>query len=126
MDRNLVESILGRPFIKIAHLVPFHLQTWPPQAILIFDRFISNKNFSKAALPNEPKHGSEYPCKIFYKDCSLSSDLLTWPPKEILVSYRLISKKSSSLKPLCQMNRNMVGSIFGKSSIKIVHLVPIC
>ena len=108
MDRNLVESILGRPFIKIAHLVPFRLQTWPPQAILIFDRFISNKNFSKAALPNEPKHGSEYPCKIFYKDCSLSSDLLTWPPKEIIVSYRLISKKSSSLKLLCQMNRNMV------------------
>jgi hypothetical protein len=85
MDRNLVESIIGRPFIKIAHLVPIRLQTWPPQAILIFDRLISKKKFSKAALPNEPKHGSEYPYKIFHKDCSLSSDLLTWPPKEILV-----------------------------------------
>jgi hypothetical protein len=37
----------------------------------------------------------------------------------------LISKKSSSLKPLCQMNRNLIGSILGKSSIKIAHLVLI-
>jgi hypothetical protein len=26
----------------------------------------------------------------------------------------VISKKSSSLKPLCQMNQNMVGSILGR------------
>jgi hypothetical protein len=37
----------------------------------------------------------------------------------------LISKKSSPLKALGQMNRNLVGSILGRSSIKIVHLVPI-
>jgi hypothetical protein len=37
----------------------------------------------------------------------------------------LISKKSSPLKPLCQMNRNLVGSIRERSSIKIAHLVPI-
>jgi hypothetical protein len=42
----------------------------------------------------------------------------------ILVSDWLISKKSS-LKPLCQMNRNVVGSILGRSFIKIAHLVPI-
>ena len=120
MDRNLVESIIGRPFIKIAHLVPIRLQTWPSQAILISDRLISNFFFSKGALPNQPKHDSEYPCKIFYKDCSLSSDLLTWPPKEILVSYRLISKKSS-LRPLFQMHQNMVGSIIVRYFIKIAH-----
>jgi hypothetical protein len=34
-------------------------------------------------------------------------------------------KKSSSLKPLCQMNQNLVGSILGRSSIKNAHLVPI-
>jgi hypothetical protein len=32
----------------------------------------------------------------------------TWPTQAILVSDWLISKKSSSLKPLCQMNRNLV------------------
>ena len=33
--------------------------------------------------------------------------------------------KSSPQKPLGQMNRNLVGSIYGMSSIKIVHFVPI-
>jgi hypothetical protein len=33
-------------------------------------------------------------------------------------------KKSSPLKPLGQMNRNLVGSIYGMSSIKIAHFVP--
>jgi hypothetical protein len=49
----------------------------------------------------------------------------TWPPQAILVSDWLISKKSSPLKPLGQINRNMVGSILERSSIKIAHLVPI-
>jgi hypothetical protein len=49
----------------------------------------------------------------------------TWQPQEILVSDWLISKKSSPLKPLGQMNRNMEGSILGRSSIKIAHLIPI-
>jgi hypothetical protein len=49
----------------------------------------------------------------------------TWPPQAILVSDLLISKKSSTLKPLCQMNRNLVGSILGRSFIKIANLVPI-
>jgi hypothetical protein len=34
----------------------------------------------------------------------------------------LISKKSSPLKLLGQMNQNLVGSIHGRSSIKIAHL----
>ena len=33
--------------------------------------------------------------------------------------------KIFSLKLLGQMNRNLVGSIYGRSSIKIAHLVPI-
>jgi hypothetical protein len=32
-------------------------------------------------------------------------------------------KKSSFLKPLGQMNWNLLGSIYGKSSIKIAHFV---
>jgi hypothetical protein len=34
-------------------------------------------------------------------------------------------KKSSPLKPLRQMNWNLVGSIYGMSSMKIAHFVPI-
>jgi hypothetical protein len=33
--------------------------------------------------------------------------------------------KPSTLKPLGQMNRNLVGSIYGKSSVAIAHFVPI-
>jgi hypothetical protein len=51
--------------------------------------------------------------------------LQTWPSQAILVSHWLISKKSSPLKPLDQMNRNLVGSILGRSSIKTANLVPI-
>jgi hypothetical protein len=43
----------------------------------------------------------------------------------VLVSDWLISKKSSPLKPLCQMNRNVVGSILGRSFIKSADLVSI-
>ena len=75
MNRNLAGSIYGRSSIKSANFVPIHVQTWPPQAILVSD----------------------------------------W----------LISKKSYSLKLLCQMNQNLVGSILGRSSITIVHLDPI-
>ena len=49
----------------------------------------------------------------------------TWPPQAILVSDWLISKKSSHLKPLSQMNWNLVESIYGRSSIQNAHFVPI-
>jgi hypothetical protein len=44
---------------------------------------------------------------------------------QVLVSDWLISKKSSPLKPFNQINRNLVGIIYGRSSIKIAHFVPI-
>jgi hypothetical protein len=133
---------------------------------------------SEAALPNEPKLVRKYPWKVIYNECSFSSDPLknmatignscfwladwiqsyplkqlglmnrnlvasiygrsslkmayfvpiryqTWPPKTILVSDWLISKKSFRLKPLGQIDRNWVGSIIGRSFIKMHHLVPI-
>jgi hypothetical protein len=43
----------------------------------------------------------------------------------ILISDWLISKKSSPLKPLSQMDQHLVGSILGKTFIKIPYLVPI-
>jgi hypothetical protein len=48
----------------------------------------------------------------------------TWPPQAILVSdFQTIF--SSEIKPLCQMNRNLIGSIYGRSSLKIAHFIPI-
>jgi ABC-type phosphate transport system auxiliary subunit len=43
----------------------------------------------------------------------------------VLLIGRLI-KQSSPLKPLGQMNRNLIGSSYGKPSITIAHFVPIC
>jgi hypothetical protein len=42
-------------------------------------------------------------------------------PYQILIH---LAKRFSPLKSLCQMNRNLVGSILGRSSIAIAHLVP--
>ena len=49
----------------------------------------------------------------------------TWPPRAILVSDWLIFQKSSPLKPLGQMEPNLAGSIYVRSSIKFPYFVPI-
>ena len=48
-----------------------------------------------------------------------------WPPRAILVSNWLMLKKSSPLKLLGQMEPNLAGSIYVRSSIKLLHLVPL-
>ena len=50
-----------------------------------------------------------------------------WPSSYDWLFLFLIGKfkKKSSLKVLSQMNRNLVWSNYGRSSIKIVHFIPI-
>jgi hypothetical protein len=45
---------------------------------------------------------------------------IIWPRKAVLEI-----EKSSPLKPLCQMNQNLEGSIYGRSSITTAHSIPI-
>ena len=47
-----------------------------------------------------------------------------WPPRAILVSDWLMLKKSSPLKLFGQMEPNLAGSIYVRSAIKLLHLVP--
>ena len=47
-----------------------------------------------------------------------------WPPRLILFSDWLMFKKSSPRKQLGQMEPNLAGSIYVRSSIKLLHLVP--
>jgi hypothetical protein len=78
----------------------------------------------EAVLSNEPKLGRNHPWKVLYNDFSFSSNSLTNMATIGNSCFWLADlKKSSSLKPLRQMNRNLVGSIYGRSSIKIAHFV---
>ena len=47
-----------------------------------------------------------------------------WTPRLILFSDWLMLKKSSPLKLLGKMEPNLAGSIYVRSSIKLLHLVP--
>jgi hypothetical protein len=47
-----------------------------------------------------------------------------WLPRAILVSDWLMLKKFSPLKLLGQIKLNLAGSIYARSSIKHLHLVP--
>jgi hypothetical protein len=48
-----------------------------------------------------------------------------WLPRAILVSDWLLLKKSSPLKLLGQIKPNFAGSIYVRSSIKLLHLAPL-
>jgi predicted transcriptional regulator len=127
MNLNLVGSIYGGSSMKIAHFVLIRYQTWLPHAILVSDWLISKKSSLLKPLGqmNGKLVGNIYGTSSIKSAHFISICYQTWPPQTIVVSDCLISKKSSFLKPLGQMNRKLVRSIYGTSSIKSAHFVSL-
>jgi hypothetical protein len=64
--------------------------------------------------------------KVLYKEYSFCPDPLTNMATTGDSCFWLADfLDSSPLKPFGQMNRNLVGSIYGKSSVTIAHFIPI-
>jgi hypothetical protein len=122
---NLAGSIYVRFSIKFLRFVPFGQQIWLPRAILVSDWLMLKKS-SPLKLLGQIKPtlaGSIYVRSSINVLHLVPFDQQTWPPRAILFSDWLMFKKSS-LKLLGQMEPNLAGSIYVRSSIKFLRFVP--
>ena len=80
---------------------------------------------SETPRPNELKLGRKHLWKVLSTNYTFCSDLLTNMGATGNYCFWLADFLKSSLKPLGQMNRNLVESIYRLSSIAMAHFVPI-
>jgi hypothetical protein len=81
---------------------------------------------SKTHRPNELKLSRKHLWKVLSKECTFCYDPLPNIAATGNSCFWLANfKKFPRLKPLSQIKGNLVGSIYGRSSIKIAHFVSI-
>jgi hypothetical protein len=126
MEPTLAGSIYVRYSIKLLHLVPFGQQTWPPRAILVSDWLMLNKSSPLKLLGQmEPNLAGSIYVRFSIKLLHMVPfGQQTWPLRAILFSDWLLLNKPSPLKLLGQIKLSLAGSIYARSSIKHLHLVP--
>jgi hypothetical protein len=91
-------------------------------------RFLSlNGRFSSENIwPNEPKLSRNHLWAFHYQDCSFRADpLRNMAATDDSCFWLANFFNSSSLTQLGQIIRNFVGSLYGRSSVKIAHFVLI-
>jgi hypothetical protein len=84
------------------------------------------RTFHRCFLPSFTSFGKAVSEEKFFRNRPIRNKNCLWWPCLLMDRDEMCFLNSSSLRPFGQMNRNLVRSIYGRSSVKIGNFFPIC